>query len=148
MLFRSNYIDKGIPVVLWGTVGMTSSYKIHNWTTPDGASVSYNNKLHCLVLTGYDENNYFFNDPMSKKTQGYSRASVDAAYAALGKQAVIITKGSSSSGGQTVAPPKNETVKDPVEIPKTPSLPDEKVQDPIDLSTGAHVIDQIGRAHV
>lgn len=136
----TNYIDKGIPVIMWATVGMTSQYKVHTWVTPGGEPISYNNKLHCLLLVGYDENNYFFNDPMTKKKQGYSKASVEAAYAALGKQAIVITKGT-SDGGTAVAPPKDETIQKPVEVPKKPSLPDEKVQDPIDLSTGAHVID-------
>ncbi len=135
----TTYIDKGIPVVMWATVGMTSTYKVHTWVTPDGESISYNNKLHCLLLVGYDENNYYFNDPMAKKIQGYSKASVEKAYAALGKQAIVITK--TSGGGTAVAPPKDTTVKEPVEVPKKPALKDEYHADLIDLSTGAHVID-------
>ena len=59
---------------------------------PCWKSISYNRKLHCVLLVGYDENNYFFNDPMAKKIQGYSKASVEKAYAALGKQAIVITR--------------------------------------------------------
>jgi len=121
----TTYIDKGIPVVMWATVGMTSTYKVHTWVTPDGESISYNNKLHCLLLVGYDENNYYFNDPMAKKIQGYSKASVEKAYAALGKQAIVITK--TSGGGTAVAPPKDTTVKEPVEVPKKPALKEGRV---------------------
>lgn len=137
----SNYIDKDIPVIMWGTVGMTSGYTIHNWITSEGTSVSYNSKLHCLLLVGYDENNYFFNDPLAKKTKGYSKARVEAAYAALGKQAIVIKKESSASGGPTVGPLPDQRHEYPIKYPKYLPLPDEHIQDPIDLSTGAHVID-------
>lgn len=121
----SNYIDKDIPVIMWGTVGMTSGYTIHNWITSEGTSVSYNSKLHCLLLVGYDENNYFFNDPLAKKTKGYSKARVEAAYAALGKQAIVIKKESSASGGPTVGPLPDQRHEYPIKYPKYLPLPDE-----------------------
>ena len=92
------YIDNGIPVMVWATVGMTDSsaadYFAH-WTTPDGTPIAYNRMLHCLLLVGYDENNYFFNDPMhisenGTSCTGYSRASVEKAYDILGRQSIVI----------------------------------------------------------
>ncbi len=134
------YINDGIPVVMWATVDMTDQFAYRYWTTPDGTGIQYNNKLHCLLLVGYDEDNYYFNDPMRNKCKGFSKAKVQAAYDLLGCQALVIKNGTDPDE-TVVVPDSDETVKEPSEIHKKPSLSDEKVQDPIDLSTGAHVID-------
>ena len=92
------YIDNNVPVIMWATVGMTdssaNSYYAH-WTSPAGKSISYNRKLHCVLLVGYDENNYYFNDPMHMdasgiKYTGYTKASVEKAYSILNQQSVVI----------------------------------------------------------
>ena len=88
----STYIDNGIPVLIWATVDMTDHFEYRYWTTLDGSAVEYNNKLHCLLLVGYDENSYYFNDPMRKERNGFSKSRVQEAYSLLGKQAVVITK--------------------------------------------------------
>lgn len=72
----SAYIDNNIPVILWGTLKMTSQCTYSSWKTPDGKTIQYNNKLHCLLLVGYDENYYYFNDPLrdvgGQKYVGYA----------------------------------------------------------------------------
>lgn len=88
------YVNKGIPVIIWATVDMTDYFEYRYWSTPEGSAVQYNNKLHCLLLVGYDENNYYFNDPMRKAYKGFSKSKVDEAYNLLGKQAVVIVKAS------------------------------------------------------
>ena len=67
-----------------------------SWSTNDGKQISYNRKLHCLLLVGYDEENYYFNDPMhmnadGTKFTGYSKSSVEKAYEILNKQSIIIS---------------------------------------------------------
>ena len=95
----STYIDNDIPVIIWATVGMVdssaSSYYA-TWTTSEGKQISYNKKLHCLLFVGYDENNYYFNDPMhmnadGTKYTGYSKVSVETAYNILGQQSIVIS---------------------------------------------------------
>lgn len=71
---------------------MTDYFEYRYWSTPEGSDVQYNNKLHCLLLVGYDENNYYFHDPMRKAYKGFSKSKVDEAYNLLGKQAVVIIK--------------------------------------------------------
>lgn len=88
----SIYVNKGIPVIIWATVDMTDYFEYRYWSTPEGSDVQYNNKLHCLLLVGYDENNYYFHDPMRKAYKGFSKSKVDEAYNLLGKQAVVIIK--------------------------------------------------------
>lgn len=137
------HIRNGTPVIMWATVGMTSpsSYKTHTWTTAKGETVNYNGGLHCLVLIGYDTDYYYFNDPMQKAMKGYPRDSVEAAYNALGKQAIIITKATSSGSNTPIPVGKRVTVTVPEEINKKPATSDDYHADPIDMSTGAHVID-------
>ncbi|WP_069988759.1 C39 family peptidase [Massilioclostridium coli] len=87
----SKYIDNNIPVIMWATMSMRKPYVSKIW--------NYNNRVinwiapeHCLLLVGYDDNNYIFNDPLEHKQTYYSKSSVEAAYDGLGKQAIILEK--------------------------------------------------------
>lgn len=89
------YIKMDVPVIIWATVGMVDSShsdNFHHWRTDDGKDVLYNRKLHCLVLCGYDEENYYFNDPMASKAIAYPKAACEKAYSILGMQSIVITK--------------------------------------------------------
>lgn len=139
----TTYIRNGKPVVIWATVMMTPDYKIRRWTTPEGKSIAYNNKLHSLLLVGYDDEFYYFNDPMLEgggqySYVGYAKERVEAAYTALGCQAIVIERSSGNTvilGGVT-----DTTVTTQKEIDKAQSTSKDYVADPIDLSTGAHII--------
>ena len=90
------YIDNGVPVIVWATVGMTSSVTYSYWTTTGGKSIKYNNMLHCLLLVGYDSKYYYFNDPLKRvgnlKYFAYPKSDVESAYSLLGKQAVVLRR--------------------------------------------------------
>ena len=86
----SKYIDNNIPVIMWATMGMQSS-RIKTWEY-NGRTIRWVQPEHCLLLVGYDDNNYIFNDPLQHKQTYYSKASVETAYNALGKQAIVIQK--------------------------------------------------------
>ena len=46
---------------------------------------------HCLLLVGYDDYFYYFNDPRDRKARTYYRKeTVDRAYKAQGNQAIVI----------------------------------------------------------
>ncbi len=82
-----NYIDKDIPVVLWATQGMKQAYNVSypeglQWIAPE----------HCLLLTGYDDRCYIFNDPLVGANVHYLKADVENAYKALGYQSLAIMK--------------------------------------------------------
>lgn len=98
------YIDNDIPVMVWATMYMDASYKTTKWY------VSYsdeNSKLkvgdvfqwtageHCLLLVGYDENYYYFHDPLTKANQAYRKSLAETRYEELGKTAVILETQSS-----------------------------------------------------
>lgn len=136
----SQYIDKHIPVVLWATIDMKTPY--NGRKIPYGDSyIQWIAPEHCLVLVGYDDNNYIFNDPMRQAKIYYGKDIVTRAYLGLGAQAVVITStnGSTPTGSTSSAPTQNPTAS------ATEKKPDNTVDkshaaDPINLFTGAHEI--------
>ncbi len=87
----SEYIDNDIPVVFWGTIDMRKptvhvtwnvidSEKDHTWISP----------FHCLLLVGYDDTGYYFNDPWQDKLMHYSKEKVELSYSGIGREALVI----------------------------------------------------------
>ena len=102
----TTYIDQGIPVIIWATVGMDGSRAKANyamWETEDGKRILYHKRLHCLLLVGYDNENYYFNDPLREGKDGrayvaYSKAKTERAYQILNQQCVVIVPVENGSG--------------------------------------------------
>ena len=85
----NQYIDHDIPVILWATMGMRPP-RTKTWDF-DGRRINWVQPEHCLLLVGYDDNHYIFNDPQSSQPLTYySKASVETAYKAQSRQAVVI----------------------------------------------------------
>lgn len=61
------YIDNGIPVMVWTSINMIDTYPSNTWTLADGKTYTWTANEHCMVLIGYDEQNYYFNDPYKGK---------------------------------------------------------------------------------
>lgn len=85
------YVDKGIPVILWATVGMQPP------VTDSVCLIEGTNRrfvwlypMHCLLLVGRDSTSYYFNDPMSGKCARYSKSAVERAYSGISKQAIVL----------------------------------------------------------
>ncbi len=89
-----NYIDCGIPFVIWSTLGMSPlSYTSHSWQISGTGETHYLiRNLHCVLLTGYDDTYYYINDPLSGQVV-YLKSTVNASFLSLGSQAVTISKG-------------------------------------------------------
>lgn len=85
-----NYIDQGIPVIIWASSGMRRIKKGPRWILPNGDPFTWPSEEHCLLLVGYNETHYFFNDSNEGKTVAYPRATVEKRYASLGKQSLVI----------------------------------------------------------
>ena len=86
------YIDRGIPAAIWATIGMQEVPFYYEWISPDdGLTYRYPAREHCLVLVGYDDQRYYFNDPHnSNGLVSYRKATVEKRYETLGRQAVVI----------------------------------------------------------
>ncbi len=89
----TEYIDKDIPVVLWATIDMLKPYSFRTWRI-EGTNEehTYVMPFHCLVLVGYDEDSFYFNDPWRAKQVSYPKNDVERAYSGLGREALVIVK--------------------------------------------------------
>lgn len=86
------YIDRDIPVLFWASIDMQPTGKGDRWTSVlDGTLIQWISQEHCMVLVGYDEENYYFNDPyQSKGLVGYEKSLVQKRFLDLCEQSVVI----------------------------------------------------------
>lgn len=84
------YVAQGIPVVVWVSINMLNVYPAASWTTPAGETYTWPANEHCMLLIGYDEENYYFNDPYKGREVTYARSLSESRYDALGKQALAV----------------------------------------------------------
>ena len=60
----SKYIDHDIPIIFWATMNMVPTKKGSTWVIKEtGKKFTWKAGEHCLLLVGYDDENYYFNDP-------------------------------------------------------------------------------------
>lgn len=85
-----SYIDRNIPVVVWGTLGMGSTTWFKAGSS-DGVDYYWPSRAHCVVLTGYDRTRKVVkvNDPIEGKVE-YSFSSFQQAYETMNKNAMVI----------------------------------------------------------
>lgn len=85
------YIDREIPVIIWSTLDMQQARTGKTWTIyGTDRSCTWTTPSHCILLVGYDESYYYFNDPWQKEQCRYLKAQSELAFQALGKQSVVI----------------------------------------------------------
>lgn len=84
------YIDKGYPVIVWVSINMIDTYPTSSWYLQNGEKYTWIANEHCMVLIGYDDNNYYFVDPYKGKEVMYKKAITEKRYSELGMQAIVI----------------------------------------------------------
>ncbi|MCI5584500.1 MAG: C39 family peptidase [Lachnospiraceae bacterium] len=58
------YIDRDMPVIFWACINMRKPIIGPVWKLKDtGENFTWISNEHCMLLVGYDEENYYFNDP-------------------------------------------------------------------------------------
>lgn len=58
------YIDHDMPVVFWACIDLKEAIIGPEWILDDTGEVfTWKSNEHCMLLVGYDENYYYFNDP-------------------------------------------------------------------------------------
>lgn len=90
MSYYESLIDRGIPVILWCTVGMNRNPKICWEATVNGKNVNWHSSSHCMVLIGYTDDNYIFCDPLNGIKE-YSKSSTETSFAINYRQACIVS---------------------------------------------------------
>lgn len=85
------YVSGGTPVLIWATNNMAEPTKGTTWRVK-GTKEEFTWKRgeHCLVMTGADEGNYYFNDPVRGEGISYEKSLVESRYKQLGSQAIAI----------------------------------------------------------
>lgn len=95
------YVSKGEPVMIWGTTDMQEPYDYVDWVIDyaddnsplkSGEVFSWPTTEHCMVLIGYDEENYHFADSLDATVVSYPKADCQKAFEALESQAIYLAK--------------------------------------------------------
>lgn len=90
----SDYINHDIPVIFWATMYMEKPYLMDwTWTVTDGKegeTFTWVAPMHCMLLIGYDDDYYYFNDPVAGKSVAYTKKATEEAYNGLYEQAVAV----------------------------------------------------------
>ena len=85
------YIANNIPVLLWCTIGMNPVRDGMQYYLDDGSLYTWRAGEHCMVLCGYDEENYYLMDPLAGGERvGYPKEIVEARYLEMGQHAVAV----------------------------------------------------------
>ena len=89
-----DYIDRGMPVIYWACINMREPIVGPEWKLKKtGETFTWISNEHCMLLVGYDEENYYFNDPYENHgVIGYPKAVVEKRHAAQHMQAVVVEK--------------------------------------------------------
>lgn len=88
----SDYIDNDIPVLIWASISMQEPKYTSMWYLSNGEAFQWLNNEHCMVLTGYDNDYYYFNDPYSGKAVRYEKQLAESRFDAFGKQSIVVEK--------------------------------------------------------
>lgn len=85
-----DYLDKGMPVICWACINMREPIVGPDWKLYEtGEDFTWISNEHCMLLVGYDEKGYWFNDPYDNNGLiRYPREVVEHRHKAQHKQAV------------------------------------------------------------
>ena len=88
------YIDRGMPVIFWACIDMREPVTGPQWRLYDtGEWFTWISNEHCMLLVGYDDEKYYFNDPHNGNgLTGYARDIVEKRRRAQHMQAVGVRK--------------------------------------------------------
>lgn len=85
------YIANNIPVLLWCTMGMNPVRDGMQYYLDDGSLYTWRAGEHCMVLCGYDEEQYYLMDPLAGgEKAAYPKDVVEARYLEIGRHAVVV----------------------------------------------------------
>ncbi|MBQ9990052.1 MAG: C39 family peptidase [Lachnospiraceae bacterium] len=90
----TEYIDRGMPVIFWACINMREPVIGPSWWLKEtGEEFTWISNEHCMLLVGYDEESYYFNDPYENNgCIAYPRALVEDRHRAQYEMAVGVKK--------------------------------------------------------
>ncbi len=125
------YIDNDIPVLIWATQNMAPARKYKTWyITGTSDQFTWITPMHCLLLVGYDDSGYYFNDPLQSKNTRYAKDKVISAYNMLNRQAVVIAPKSKVEDTTVTPTTAPNTTTEPTTKPTATTEPTTKATEP------------------
>ncbi|MBT2659394.1 C39 family peptidase [Bacillus sp. ISL-18] len=86
-----SYVGKGLPVWIITTTTFAPVSNFQSWNTPQGPiRITYSE--HSVVITGYDQNYIYINNPYGNKNQKLNKSNFIKAWEQMGSQAIVIIK--------------------------------------------------------
>jgi uncharacterized protein YvpB len=82
-------VSQGLPVWIITTSSFAPLSNFQTWATPQG-EIEITFSEHSVVITGYNENNIYINDPYGGKNKKLDRDNFIKAWEQMGKQAIVI----------------------------------------------------------
>lgn len=93
------YVRNDIPVMIWATANLQEPYVKRSWiinytdensTKKVGDTMEWLMHEHCMVLTGYDEENYYMCDSVEGQVSVFPKEPFEDLYNQLGTQAIVV----------------------------------------------------------
>lgn len=85
-----SFIDNGQPIIVWVTMDMREPENGKSWILPSGENFTWIAGEHCMVLIGYDKQNYWFCNPGTGAVERYEKSLCQSRFSSLGCQAIVI----------------------------------------------------------
>ena len=101
-IIKSGYIDNNIPVIFWATINMKPFFNGSIWIVSEGnhkgEKFQWRAREHCLLLIGYDDNNYIFHYPWENKPKySYDKNLIEKRHAEQYSMAVALVPKNSNN---------------------------------------------------
>ena len=84
-------VSQGEPVWIITTETFAPVSDFETWHTPEG-TINITFSEHSVVITGYDENFIYINNPYGQKNERLNRTKFEEAWEQMGRQAIVIEK--------------------------------------------------------
>ena len=84
------YILKDHPVLIWATMNMSPVEEGNSWYLYSDEYFVWPAGEHCLVLVGFDEEYYYFNDPQTGNVEKYEKDIAQRRFEEMGSQSITI----------------------------------------------------------
>ena len=85
------YVGQGLPVWIITTTTFAPVSNFQLWNTPQGP-IRITFSEHSVVITGYDQNYIYINNPYGSKNQRLNKTNFIKAWEQMGSQAIVILK--------------------------------------------------------
>ncbi len=83
-------ISGGSPAMVWATEHMDTPYLDLEWEDETGELVPWYQPEHALLLTGWDDDYAYMNDPMTGEQEAYPLLAFKEVWEHMGSQAITI----------------------------------------------------------